>query len=48
MSEAKGMVIKMTVEDPVLIHQWHPVLRSADLTDSPVAVEVLGVKIVVF
>ncbi|MGM0875703.1 MAG: Rieske 2Fe-2S domain-containing protein [Bacillota bacterium] len=38
----------MVVQDPVLIHQWHPVLLSTDLTEHPKAVEVLGEKVVVF
>lgn len=38
----------MVVHDPVLLHQWHPVLLSTDLTNLPKAVEVLGEKVVVF
>ncbi|TKC18968.1 aromatic ring-hydroxylating dioxygenase subunit alpha [Robertmurraya kyonggiensis] len=38
----------MLVEDPVLLHQWHPVLMSKDLTEEPKGVEVLGEKVVVF
>lgn len=38
----------MLVKDPVLLHQWHPVLLSKELSELPKAVEVLGEKIVVF
>ncbi|MCR2805517.1 aromatic ring-hydroxylating oxygenase subunit alpha [Paenibacillus soyae] len=34
--------------DPVLKDLWHPVLLSASLSESPVAVEVLGQKVVLF
>ncbi len=40
--------MEVLIEDPVLLKQWHPVCLSVDLTDSPKAVEVLGVKIAVF
>jgi phenylpropionate dioxygenase-like ring-hydroxylating dioxygenase large terminal subunit len=38
----------MLVQDPVLQHQWHPVLLARDLSEQPKAVEVLGEKLVVF
>lgn len=38
----------MQVKDPVLFHQWHPVLLSKELADLPKAAEVLGEKIVIF
>lgn len=38
----------MTVTDPVLLHLWHPVLQSKDLTDRPVSATVLGERVVVF
>ncbi|MGN1387673.1 MAG: Rieske 2Fe-2S domain-containing protein [Bacillus sp. (in: firmicutes)] len=38
----------MLVQDPVLLHQWHPVMLSDDLLEEPISVEVLGEKVVVF
>lgn len=38
----------MFIQDPVLVRQWHPVLKSPDLKEQPKAVEVLGEKVVVF
>ncbi len=38
----------MIVKDPVLLHQWHPVLLSDELTDLPKGIEILGEKVVVF
>ncbi|WP_181444490.1 aromatic ring-hydroxylating dioxygenase subunit alpha [Bacillus sp. 03113] len=38
----------MIIQDPVLIHQWHPVLLSSDLNSQPMSVQVLGEPVVVF
>ena len=38
----------MVVKDPVLIHQWHPVMLSDALKADPKSVQVLGEKVVVF
>ncbi len=38
----------LIVKDPVLIHQWHPVLLSNELKEQPKAIEILGEKVVVF
>ncbi|OXM87763.1 aromatic ring-hydroxylating oxygenase subunit alpha [Paenibacillus rigui] len=38
----------MLVRDMALLKEWHPVMRSDALGDQPVAVDVLGEKVVVF
>lgn len=38
----------MLSRDPVLSRLWHPVLRSNELTDRPLSVEVLGERAAVF
>lgn len=38
----------MAVQDPVLLHLWHPVLFSSQLGEAPESVEILQERVVVF
>ncbi len=38
----------MRISDPILDHQWHPVVRSDELSDSPLSITLLGEKVVLF